>query len=59
MYLAGLIADDDKITKEQLNQWADEAYWYMISEYTVPWVAAESRFGMELAMEWIESLRGK
>jgi len=55
MYLAGLIADDDKITKEQLNQWANEAYWYMISEYTVPWVAAESNYGLELALEWIDS----
>lgn len=55
MYLAGLIADEDHITKAQLQDWAENAYWYMISEYTVPWVAAESQFGNELAMEWIES----
>lgn len=55
MYLAGLIADEDQITKVQLQDWAKNAYWYMISEYTVPWVAAESQFGNELAMEWIES----
>jgi 3-methyladenine DNA glycosylase AlkD len=55
MYLAGLIADEDKITKDDLNKWADEAYWYMISEYTVPWVAAESKYGWELGLEWIDS----
>ncbi len=55
MYLAGLIADEKKISKEELNKWADEAYWYMISEYTVPWVAAESKYGYELGLEWIES----
>lgn len=55
MYLAGLIADDAKMTKKDLQRWADQAYWYMISEYTVPWVAAGSSHGHELAVEWIES----
>src|SRR5262249_50827504 len=27
----------------------------LLSEYTVPWVAAESRHGLELALEWIDS----
>lgn len=55
MYLAGLIADETKMTKEDLNRWVKEAYWYMNSEYTVPWVAAETPFGFELALEWISS----
>lgn len=55
MYLAGLIADENLVTKEELQEWAEGAYWYMLSEYTVPWLAAESRYGWELAMEWIES----
>ena len=55
MYLAGLIADEKQITREDLQKWADEAYWYMISEYTVAWVAAETDFGFDLALEWIES----
>ncbi len=55
MYLAGLIADEKKMTKANLNHWAKNAYWYMISEYTVPWIAAESNFGRELALDWIES----
>lgn len=55
MYLAGLIADEKKMTKEDLKNWVDAAYWSMLSDYTVPWVAAESDFGAELAQEWIES----
>lgn len=55
MYLAGLIADPAKMTKADLRRWAKGAYWNMLSGYTVPWVAAESRFGRELAVEWIDS----
>lgn len=55
MYLAGLIADEKKMTKADLNHWANNAYWYMISEFTVPWVAAESDHGHELALEWMRS----
>ena len=55
MYLAGLIADEEAMTKQDLQKWVKGAYWYMISDYTVPWIAAESNFGKELAMEWIES----
>jgi 3-methyladenine DNA glycosylase AlkD len=55
MYLAGLIADENRITRQQLDDWALKAYWYMISDYTVAWVAAESPHGWELALEWIES----
>jgi 3-methyladenine DNA glycosylase AlkD len=55
MYLAGLIAEPEKMTKAQLNKWAKGAYWYMLSCYTVAGVAAESRFGFELARTWIDS----
>lgn len=55
MYLAGLIADEDQITIKDLQCWVREASWYMISEYTVPWIAAESKHGYELALKWIES----
>ena len=55
MYLAGLIADEKQMSKVQLQTWAENAYWYMISEYTVAWVAAESNYGWELALEWIQS----
>jgi 3-methyladenine DNA glycosylase AlkD len=55
MYLAGLIADDAKMTKKDLQRWVEKAYWYMLSEYTVPWVAAGSKHGHELALKWIDS----
>lgn len=55
MYLAGLIADEKQISKADLQHWVEGAYWYYLSEFTVPWVASESQFGWELAMEWIES----
>jgi 3-methyladenine DNA glycosylase AlkD len=55
MYLAGLISDPLQMTRDDLNLWAQKAYWYMLSEFTVAWVAAESRYGTELALQWIES----
>lgn len=54
MYLAGLIADETKMTKADLNNWVKQALSTNISEYTVPWIAAESNFGFELAMQWID-----
>jgi 3-methyladenine DNA glycosylase AlkD len=57
MYLAGLIGDETKMTKADLNKWAKKSSWYMISEYTVPFVASESPYGWELALEWINSNR--
>ena len=55
MYLAGLMADERQITKAQLQDWAEKAYWYYLSEFAVPWVAAETKYGFELGMEWIQS----
>lgn len=55
MYLAGLMADEKQITRKQLNEWVKNAYWSYLSEYAVPWVAAETKFGFELGLEWIES----
>jgi len=54
MYLAGLIADDDRMTKRDLRRWVKKARGPLAGS-TVAWVAAESRYGMELAREWIES----
>jgi len=55
MYLAGLMADEQQMTREQLEQWVSQAYWYYLSEYTVPWVAAETEHGWELGLKWIDS----
>ena len=55
MYLAGLIADDAKMTKKDLKRWVEAAYWPYLSEFTVPWAASESPHGQELALAWMES----
>jgi len=55
MYLAGLIADDAKMTKKDLQKWVQNATWGMVAEFTVPWVASASPHGRELALKWIES----
>ncbi|EJO71599.1 DNA alkylation repair protein [Leptospira kirschneri] len=55
MYLAGLIADEKKIQKKDLQFWVKNSTSPMISEYTIAWIAAESKHGLELAREWIES----
>jgi 3-methyladenine DNA glycosylase AlkD len=55
MYLAGLIADDAQMTKKDLHRWVDKAYAGSLPGATVPWVAAGSPHGRELALEWIES----
>jgi 3-methyladenine DNA glycosylase AlkD len=55
MYLAGLTIDPKKVDKALLESWVKQANWYSPAEYTVAWVAAESRYGAELAREWIQS----
>jgi 3-methyladenine DNA glycosylase AlkD len=55
MYLAGLVADDAKMTKKDLNHWAKKANCGALASFTVPWVAAGSNHGYEIALEWIES----
>ncbi|MDM5200537.1 DNA alkylation repair protein [Fictibacillus enclensis] len=57
MYLAGLAVDPKKLTREQLEQWVDKAYWYMLAEYTVANAAAESPFALELAHKWMNDDR--
>lgn len=54
MYLAGLVADGAKMTREELNTWAQTATWQMLSEYTVAWVASDHPEAWSLANEWIE-----
>ncbi|MBM7703611.1 DNA alkylation repair protein [Metabacillus iocasae] len=55
MYLAGLSINPKNMSKEQLQEWVEKAYWYMLSEYTVASVAAESPYALELAREWMQS----
>jgi len=55
MYLAGLIADDARMTKKDLNLWVAQAYCKPLLGATVPWVAAGSPHGWEIALEWIDA----
>jgi 3-methyladenine DNA glycosylase AlkD len=55
MYLAGLIADDEQMTKKDLQRWIANATHPPLTGSTVPWVAAGSPHGWELALEWIDS----
>ena len=55
MYLAGLIADDAQMTKKDLKGWLSKANCRSLCSWTVPWVAAGSLHGWDLALEWIDS----
>ena len=55
MYLAGMVARGEHMTKKQLDSWAKTACWQWVSEYIVPWVASESSHGRALALKWIGS----
>jgi 3-methyladenine DNA glycosylase AlkD len=55
MYLAGLSINPKLLSKETLQEWVKKAYWYMLAEYTVAQVAAESEHALELAREWMNS----
>ena len=54
-YLAGMIVDGTRMTRAQLQQWADTAAWDMISGTIVPCVASEHSEGFALALKWIDS----
>lgn len=54
MYLAGLIADDAKMTKKDLQHWAEKACGPLAGS-TVAWVAAGSPHALEMALKWIDS----
>ena len=55
MYLAGLIADESRMTKDDLRGWLSKATSDVVAEFAVAWVAAEGPFGWDLAREWIDS----
>jgi hypothetical protein len=54
MYLAGLIADDEQMKREDLQQWAERAC-EPLAGSTVAWVAAGSPAGWGAGREWIQS----
>jgi 3-methyladenine DNA glycosylase AlkD len=55
MYLAGLIADDAKMTKNDLQKWVEGASSDWVADFTVPWVASAGPHGRAMALRWIES----
>jgi 3-methyladenine DNA glycosylase AlkD len=55
MYLAGIVADGSLMKKSELDRWAKNAVWHMISEYSVAGVAAENSAARDLAMKWIKA----
>lgn len=55
MYMAGLMVDPGKVTRKDLQEWVEQAYWYMLSDYTVAGTAADSAYGWEMGLTWIES----
>lgn len=54
-YLAGLIADETRMTKRDLNGWLTQAKSEPLLGSAVAWVAAESPDGWDLGCAWIES----
>ncbi|EDL60384.1 DNA alkylation repair protein [Gimesia maris] len=52
-YLAGLIADENRMTKTDLRRWLSKANCITHCGTVVAAVTAESRYGIELAREWI------
>ena len=54
-YFAGLIADDEKMTKSDLNKWARNAQWPMVSSCAVAWTASGGPHGFEQGLKWIEA----
>jgi 3-methyladenine DNA glycosylase AlkD len=55
MYLAGLVADESRMTKKDLNGWLAGANCDALCGSVVAWITAESEHGWELALEWIDS----
>ncbi len=53
-YLAGLIADETRMTKRDFRQWLAGAKSQPLTG-TIARVAAESPYGWELALEWIDA----
>ncbi|QDV22112.1 DNA alkylation repair enzyme [Aureliella helgolandensis] len=55
MYLAALAADGREFTRKQLDGWAKTAWWYMLSCYAVPYVAAEHPAAFGIAQKWMKA----
>ncbi|HHT26549.1 MAG TPA: DNA alkylation repair protein [Firmicutes bacterium] len=57
MYFAGMIAEPDKMTETDLDDWVDKAYCYALADYVVGTTLAETGFAQPVADRWIKSGR--
>ena len=55
MYLAGMIAEPNKMTEENFDRWIEKAYFYMISDFIVAVTLAETDIAFSVANRWIDS----
>lgn len=55
MYLAGMIAEPNKMTRVDFDRWINKAYFYMISDFIVSVTLAEADIGTAVADGWIDS----
>ncbi len=55
MYLAGMIAEPQKMNKEDFEHWIKQAYCHNISDYIVAVTLAESSLAKQISDEWIKS----
>jgi len=55
MYFAGIIADINTMSVANFDEWMENAYFYMISDYIVAVTLAETKFAQEVADRWIQT----
>jgi hypothetical protein len=55
MYLAGMIAEPEKMTERDFDRWIENAYFYMISDFIVAVTLAETEIAFAVADRWIDS----
>lgn len=54
MYLAGMIAEPDRMSRKDLQEWVEAASWSML-HFAVSRTAADGPLGWEMGLKWIES----
>jgi len=52
-YLVGLAANGADLSQETLDRWARLQPFYFVSEFSVPWLAAEHPHGFALGLQWL------
>ncbi len=55
MYLAALVADGSLMTRRTLDKWAKTAWWHMLSEWSVPFVASEHPDAFAIGRKWMKA----